>query len=247
MKFFLIVFIFIISFFKVTFSQETKEDLQLSNSLSIFNCEELLVSLDGLAIGVNQNPNSVVFIVIYNNNNPIDNKFLERYFRFYFEVRKLDKTRFKVLFAKFEQGKRIDLWISQNGFSAPNIKAETFSLILPKAEKPILFVRDWLVIEKIDGKLTYVGECPACCIDRIDLDLLADFLNANSQVNARIKVYGKSRKYTKILEKLVRDELINDHKILSNRFQISYQGKDEGIAQLPKNNTSIEIEFVPQK
>ncbi|HMS43054.1 MAG TPA: hypothetical protein PKE69_22690 [Pyrinomonadaceae bacterium] len=202
--------------------------------------------LDGFAVSIMQNPNAVGFVVIYDNNNPIDNKFLEKYIRVYAELRKIDKNRFRVLSAKFEKGKRIDFWVSQNGFSAPNIKEETFSLVLPKAEKPILFVNDWVVIEKIDGKLTYSGECPACCINRIDLDLLADFLNANSQVNARIKIYGKSRKYTKILEKLVRDELINDHKISSNRFQISYQGKDEGIAQLPKNNTSIEIEFFSQ-
>lgn len=247
MKFFLIIFIFIISLFKITFSQETKEDLQLFDSVSVFNCEDLLSRLDGFAVSIMQNPNSVGFVVIYDNNNPIDNKFLEKFIRNYSEFRKFDKNRFKILSAKSEQGKRIDFLINPNGSKQPNIKVANFSFVLPKTEKPILFIRDWVVIEKIDGNLTYFGECSACCIKRIDLDFLADFLNANPQLNTQIKIYGKSRNYTKKLEKLVRDDLINNYKISVNRFQISYQGKDEGIAQLPKNNAIIEIEFVPQK
>ena len=74
---------------------------------------------------------------------------------------------------------------------------------------------------------------------------LVDFEDDTGNLNVLFS--NKNESVFKQSEKLVRDELINDHKILSNRFQISYQGKDEGIAQLPKNNTSIEIEFVPQK
>lgn len=247
MKFVLIVIIFLTFFVKINFSQETQENLPLFDSVSVFNCEDLLSRLDGFTITIGQNPNSVGFVVIYDNNNPIDNKFLERYIRSYSELRKIDKNRFKVLSAKSEQGKRIDFLISQNGSKEPNIKEENFSFVLPKTEKPILFIRDWVVIEKIDGKLTYSSECPACCIKRINLDFLAEFLNANPQLNTQIKIYGKSRNYIKKLEKLVRDELINDYKISVNRFQISYQGKDEGIAQLQKNNAIIEIEFIPQK
>jgi len=247
MKFVLIVFIFLISFVKINFSQETKQDLQLFDSVTVFNCEELLSRLDGFIIKIGQNPNSEGFVVIYDNNNPIDNKFLERYIRSYQEFRKIDKNRFKILTSKPVQGKRIEFWLSQNETILPNIKEVNFSFALPKAEKPILFVRDWIVIENVDGKLTYFGDCAACCIERIDLDFLSKFLESNLQLSAHIKIYGKSRFYTRKLEKLIRNDLINEYKISPKRFRISYQGIDAGIAQLPKNNATIEIEFILQR
>lgn len=247
MKLAIIIFVFLVFFNNASFSQENQKDLQLFDEFSVFNCEELLSRLDNFSVTLYQNPNAIGYVVIYDNGSSIDNKFLERYLLKYRGLRKIDENRFVILTTNLQQNKRIDFWVSQNGITKPNIKEENFSFLLPKTEKPILFVGDWVEIVKIDGKLEYSSYCPACCINDLNLYFLAEFLNANSQFNAFIKIRGKSRFYTQKLEKLVRDELTKDYRIESKRFRISYQGIDEGIAQLPKNNATIEIEFIPQK
>lgn len=239
-----IIFIFLNS---LLFAQEKNDDLQLFDSFSEYNCEYLLYRLDSLLGKTVQSPNSIAYAVIHGDDNFIRNKFLENTFRNHIAFRRFDKNRFIVIPTKAENVFKIELWISKSGKTQPAVREEAFSYNLGKPDKPVLFVREMVEITEIDGRLAYLGDCAACCLETVNLYFLSEILKANPQMNAFIKIYGRSRNHTKKLEKLLRDEMVKEHKIPAERFRISYQGVDEEIVELPKNFATVEIEFVPNK
>lgn len=245
------LFIFFAAFNAPLFAQNNSDDLKLFDSVSVNasltdSCEHLLNRLDMLTIETFQKPETVGYLVIHGGRDPVKNNFLERYFVGYRDLRKIDKDRFVILTAKSEGNLRIDFWLSKNGQTTPNVKTELFSFTLPDGEKPIPFMRETVKIVKTDQQWNYLNTvCAACCIDVFNPDFLAEYLKSNPQHNAQIRIYGRSRSHTKILEKLVRDEILKSN-ISPNRFRISYRGIGKGIAQYPKNYAKIEIEIVPQ-
>jgi len=227
--------------------QESQNDLQIFDSFPAYTCEELLSRLDGFVVsGLRQNQNSKGYVVIYGADDSVKNKFLERYINGYRESRKIDKNRFVIIPTKAAPDFKIEFLLSKSGKTKPNITEEVFPFALTKSDKPVLFVRETVEVVKTEGKWHYYGDCPACCIESYYSDFLSEYLKANPKLYARIKIYGRSKDHKEKLASLIREELITEYEVSSNRFLIRIEGIDEGIAQLPRNLATVEIEFVAQ-
>ncbi len=227
---------------------ESKSDLQIFDSFSDYNCEVLLSRLDALTVdGLGQNPNSKSYVVIYGADDSIKNKFLERYVNDYRESRKIDKNRFVIITTKAKPEFKVEFLISKSGKEKPNVSEEAFSFALTKTGKPLMFVRETVEVVKKDGEWHYYGDCPACCIESYYSDFLAEYLKANPQLNAQIRISGKSKDHKEKLASLIREELVTKYEVSSNRFLIRYVGFDPGLVQLSQSLVTIEIDFVPQK
>jgi hypothetical protein len=231
----------------IAVAQESQNDLRIVDSFSEYNCEVLLSRLDNFAVSLGQNPQSRGYVVIYGADDSIKNKFLERYVNDYRESRIIDKNRFVIISAKANPGFKIEFLISPGGKEKPGVAEEAFSFVLTKTGKPVMFVRETVEVAKREGKWHYYGDCPACCIESYYSDFLAEYLKANPQLNAQIKISGRSKDHKEKLASLIREELITQYEVSSNRFLIRYVGIDQGIVQLSRSLATIEIEFVPQK
>jgi hypothetical protein len=249
MKLTLTFLLLLFVFGKATFAQEeSQNDLQVFDSFSAYSCEDLLSRLDGFVInGLGQNQNNKGYVVIYGADDSIKNKFLERYINHYRESRKIDKNRFVIIPTKAAPNFKIEFLLSKSGKTKPNVTEEVFPFVLTRYDKPVLFVRETVEVVKREGKWHYYGDCPACCIESYYSDFLSEYLKANPKLYARIKIYGRSKDHKEKLSSLIREELITEYEVSSNRFLIRIEGIDEGIAGLPQNLATIEIEFVAQK
>ena len=242
--FLLVLFVF----GNIAAAQENQGDLQIFDSFSEYNCEELLSRLDALAInGLSKNPNSKGYVVIYGADDSIRNKFLERYINDYRESRQIDKNRFVIIPAKANPNFKVEFLLSKSGSQKPNVAPEPFSFVLTQTGKPVMFVRETVEVAKKDGEWHYHGNCPACCIESYYSDFLAEYLKANPQLNAQIRLSGKSKDHKEKLASLIREELVTKYEISSNRFLIRYVGFDPGIINLSESLVTIEIDFVSQK
>lgn len=247
MKLTIIFILFLFVFGKASFAQESQNDLQVFDSFSAYTCEDLLSRLDAfVANGLWQNQNSKGYIVIYGADDAIKNKFLERYINGYRESRKIDKNRFIIIPTKTAPDFKIEFLLSKSGKTKPNVTEQAFPFVLTKSEKPVMFVRETVEVVKKDGKWHYYGDCPACCLESYYSDFLSEYLKANPNLYARIKILGKSKNHNEKLASLIREELVKDYEISSNRFLITTEGMDQLINQQPEASATIEIDFVPQ-
>lgn len=229
-------------------AQEKPNDLRIFDSISDYNCEFLLNRLDYFTLELGKNPNSKGFVVIYGGDDPIRNKFLERYIYGYLNSKKIDKTRFVIVPTKANPTPKVEFLISQSGNEKPNVTEEPFSFVLTKSGKPLIFVRETVEVAKINGEWRYFGgDCVVCCIESYYSDFLAEYLKANPQLNAHITISGKSKDHKEKLASLIREELVRLYEISSNRFLIKYVGFDQGIVNLSKSPVTLEIDFVSQK
>ncbi len=248
MKLTITFLLLLFAFSKTAFAQEeSQNDLQVFDSFSAYNCEELLSRLDAFVINGLQNPNSKGYVVIYGADDSIKNKFLERYINGYQQSRKINKNRFVIIPTKAAPDFKIEFLISKSGKIKPNVAEEVFPFVLTKSDNPVMFVRETVEVVKSEGKWHYYGDCPACCIESYYSDFLAEYLKANPKLYARIKIYGRSKDHKEKLASLIREELITEYEVSSNRFLIRIEGVDEGIVQLPQNLATVEIDFVAQK
>lgn len=243
-----IIVLFILAFQKASFSQQNQENPQLFAAISGYTCEYLLRRLDGFIAEIGKKPASVGYVVIYANKDSIENMFLERFMEKYRTASRIDKNRFVILTSSAKKDRRFEFWLSEDSAKKPDVAEERFSLALPPTGKPVLFVRSTVEVAKIDGKWMYVeSDCADCCIETVALDYLDVFLKANPQLNAEIRLYALTRNYTDKLDSLIREEMVIERKISSNRFRILYKGVDEVTAKLPENMATVEIEFIPQQ
>lgn len=243
-----LAFLFLIFAFGISaFAQEIQTDLRVFHSFSEYNCEGLLANLDNFGVELGQNPNAKGYVVIYGADDSIRNKFLERYVYDYRDSRKIDKNRFVIIPAKANPDFKVEFLVSKSGNEKPGVAKEPFSFLLTNTGKPVMFVRETVEVAKIDGEWHYTGDCAACCIESYYSDFLAEYLKANPQLNAQIRLSGKSKDHKEKLASLIREELVTKYEISSNRFLIRYVGFDQGIVNLSKSLVTIEIDFVPQK
>jgi hypothetical protein len=235
-------------FGKTAFAQvESQNDLQVFDSFSAYSCEDLLSRLDGFVInGLGQNQNSKGYVVIYGADDSVKNKFLERYVNDYRESRKIDKNRFIIIPTKAADFK-VEFLLSKSGKIKPNVTEEPFPFVLTKSDKPVMFVRETVEVVKKEGKWHYYGDCPACCLETYYSDFLAEYLKANPQLNAQIRIYGRSKDHKEKLASLIREELVTKYEVSSNRFLIRYEELDQSRTKLPLDQANIEIDFVSQK
>ncbi len=245
-----IIFAFIILFisFQIHFGQERKSDLYLFDSVTEPNCEYLLNRLDSQAVEIQNNPESVGYIVIFGGSNPVENQFIERFVRSHFVMKKQDKNRFITLTTKGDEKTKIEFWISKRG-GKPLINEIKFDYILENISKPVLFVQDAVEIADNDGKLIFFGDCAACCLRTINIYVLSEFLKVNPKINAQITIKNKSKKGADKLAKLILDEAEKEFQIESNRLKIKYGGKGQwNVSDEYLNKLSdVEIWLVPQK
>jgi len=248
MKLIITFLLLLFAFGKTAYAQENQSDLQVFDSFSAYACEDLLSRLDAFAInGLGQNQNAKGYVVIYGADDSIKNKFLERYINDYRESRKIDKNRFVIIPTKSAPDFKVEFLISKSGKTKPNVTEEAFPFVLTKSDKPVMFVRETVEVVKREGKWHYYGDCPACCIESYYSDFLAEYLKANPKLYARIKIYGRSKDLKEKLASLIREELVTKYEVSSNRFLIRIEEIDQGIAGLPPNLATIEIDFVSQK
>lgn len=235
------------AFGKIATAQESQNDLRIFYSFSEYDCENLLATLDNFVYELRLNSNSKAFVVIYGADDSIRNKFLERYVNDYRDSRKIDKNRFVIIPAKANPNFKVELLVSKSGNEKPKVEQEPFSFVLTKSGKPVMFVRETVEVMQKEGKWHYFGNCRACCIESYYSDFLAEYLKANPQLNAQITISGKSKDHKEKLASLIREELLSNYEISSNRFLIRYVGIDPGIVGLSKSLVTIEIDFVSQK
>ncbi len=240
MKLTLTFLLLLFAFCKTAFAQdESQNDLQVFDSFPAYNCEELLSRLDAFVINGLQNPNSKGYVVIYGADDSIKNKFLERYVNGYRESRKIDKNRFVIIPTKAAPDFKVEFLLSKSGKLKPNVTEEVFPFVLAKSDNPVMFVRETVEVVKREGKWHYYGDCPACCIESYYSDFLAEYLKANPKLYAQIKIYGRSKDHKEKLASLIREELVTEYEVSSNRFLIRIEGLNEGIAGLPQNLATI--------
>jgi hypothetical protein len=235
------------AFGKIATAQVNQGDLRIFYSFSQYDCETLYANLDNFAVELGQNPNSKGYVVIYGADDSIRNKFLERYVNDYRNSRIIDKNRFVIIPAKANPDFKVEFIVSKSGREKPNVEQEPFSFVLTKTGKPVMFVRETVEVAQRNGKWHYYGDCRACCIESYYSDFLAEYLKANPQLNAHIRISGRSKDHKEKLASLIREELITKYEVSSNRFLIRYVGINPGIVGLSKSLATIEIEFVPQK
>lgn len=245
-KFFFVLTI-LLACFQICLGQKKQENLTLLDSVVEPNCEYLLNRLDYLLAETFKNPQSVAHVVI-RGGNPIQNKFYERAVRNHSRFRNFDESRFVAISSKSDSKLEIDFVVSNNEDAKPDVIAQNSPYSLPVSDKPIMFAQETVEVVKIDGKLTFIGYSDVSCgIETANLNLLSEFLKSNTQLNANIKIYSKTRRRAKQLERLIRKDGIDDYKIPITRLKFAYSGIDRGIAKLPGNISTIEIELVPTR
>ncbi len=248
MKLTITFLLLLFAFGKTASAQESQNDLQIFDAFSDYNCELLMSRIDAFVNdGLGRNPTSKGYIVIYGGGDSIKNKFLERYVNGYLNSRKIDKNRYLIIPSKANPDFKIEFLLSKSGKEKPNIKEEVFPFVLTKSDKPVMFVRETVEVVKTDGKWHYIGDCPVCCIESYYSDFLAEYLKANPQLNAQIRIFGRSKDHKEKLASLIREELVTQYEVSSNRFLIRYEEISQSLTQLPMNSATIEIDFVSQK
>lgn len=238
-------FLLLLAAFQFCFSQEDKQKLVLLNSFTKPVCEELLVNLESFTSLINNDSNSIGYIVIYGGLNSFENNFYKRYINYRLKLWKLNANRFSVITAKGEDELKVDFWISKDG-GKPKVSEEDFRYDLPQTKRRYLFVEESGEIVNVNGKPSFVGDCSACCIESLDLDLLSKFLESNPKFNAHIIIYNKttSKRATKFI-KVISDAAVIDYKIPRKRLRITYGGNKEGIYVWNKNMSSLWVWLVP--
>lgn len=232
---------------QITFGQE-KQDLKLFDSiseLSELNCEDLLVKLDGFNIETLNHPNSKGYILIKNGENQLDNVFYHLSIKNYLQSRKIPQEKSKLVSVKGEKQIKLEFWISENG-EKPNFKEENFSYKLNET-KSHHFVEESMELAKTEGKNYLIGDCSACCIRTSSYGILANFLNANPNLDAKIIIYTKNpnREFNKVA-KMIFDEFTKE-KIPRNRLKIVSGKKKEGLYLLDYHISVLNVSLTPNK
>lgn len=224
-------------------AQETK--WIFADSVEEPNCEYLLNRLDYLAIETRQRAGAVGHMVIRNGPDPVKNHFYHRYLYKYLTWYKLDKQRYIITSAKGSEKLRVDLWTSLEGIkTAPASVPEEASLKLETPQDRVLFVDTSVEVVKIDGKITYIEDCGSCCIETLDFGLLSQLLEANPQWHARIAIGGATRSRGRQVFRLIRADLAEIQSPAAKRIRFSIGKRFYGLAELPRNISSVKVELV---
>lgn len=242
---FLFAFLISLAAVQFCFSQGNEQKLALLNSFTKPTCEELLANLEGFTSLINNESNSVGYIVIYGGINSFENNFYERYLNQRLKLWKVNANRLTVITAKGGNELKIEFWTSKNG-ERPKISEENFRYDLPQTNRRYLFVEASGEIVNSGGENDFAEDCSACCVETFDLDLLSKFLKSNPKFNAHIFVYNKStlKRAAKFI-KVISDAAVTDYKIPRQRLKITYGGKKEGIYVWNKNMASLWVWLVP--
>lgn len=181
----------------IAIAQKEEAKPVLQDRLIEPNCEHLLAVLDALASKVHKNPGSKGYVVIYCGSDVIENAIYKRLIENHKLFRNFDKNRFLTITSKGVKNLKIETLFSISG-EKPKIENEKFSLKFSNLSKPILFSNDLLQLVKIEGKLTYIDYgCEGCCMHYFDPYLLSNLLQANPELNVKIKIFSKSKNLAK--------------------------------------------------
>jgi hypothetical protein len=225
-------------------AQKNVDDPRLWDSFNASGCEYLLNRLDGVIGDAFQKPTSKIFLVLRAGENPIQNYFYERYVRKGIAFRKLPLDRVSVISAKGNGRLGLDFWISDSGLMSPKVNPTVFDLALPSSESKIPFATDTVEVVKIGGRWEYLaGDCVACCIETVDIELLSRFLKANPHLRANVSVYTESRRTWNRLSKLLRSE-VRSYSVPDKRVRIHFGHTQNWVEGFASNIATIEIQLV---
>ncbi len=85
------------------------------------------------------------------------------------------------------------------------------------------------------------------CVENINLYFLAEFLNANPNLNARFLIHNRTAKGADRLAKLILSEGVNGAKIDRKRLITKYAGKNEDGNGRLANISDVEVWLVSAK
>lgn len=243
MKILLTLFLLIFTF-QISFGQE-KQSLKLVDSFSELNCEDLLVRLDGFNIEIFNHPNSKGYILIKNGENQLDNVFYHLFIKDYVHSRKIPQEKSQLISVKGDKQINIEFWMSEGG-EKPNFTEENFNYKLNET-KSHYFVEESVELAKIDGKNILIGDCSACCIRTFSSEILANFLNANPNLDAKIIIYTKNpnREFNKVAKIIV--DKFREEKIPQNRLKIVSGKKKDGLYLLDYHISVLSVSLIPNK
>lgn len=205
-------FFFVILFLTITFqlciAQETKATLL--DEFGATNCCDEGARLDGLAIHLQENPNSKGFVVIYfgENTQPIRKFFQENWVKNYLYIsRGIDKNRIEFLRGAEKDKYQIQLWITDDISKKPEFIGSKWDYILPNKRAYQFYS------SKDDG-----GPCNS----PFSIELFVNFLSANSNKRGHIVIIGSSAKELQKTKTELSKELFDKYNIPQKRIKFFF-------------------------
>lgn len=224
------IFVILVLIIGNVFTQNEDTDLILKDSVEKPNCEFLQLILDHLIVDVQNEPNSIGYIVIFGSSDIIENAVYQRSIIAHNRFRNADKNRVKIITVKSEKRLKIETWLGKNG-NKPEYQESELSMKFPTSDKPILFLKDMLDIVEIDGRLTYFNyEEPLCSVN---LFLLSALLEANPNLNVEINIFAKKRNLAESVKEIIIREDIKPPDISLERINFKL-GKKPNLSESEK-------------
>jgi hypothetical protein len=227
--------------FQICFAQ-TKSNVKLFDKFGSLNYSDLRGRMDNFLVALRDEPNSVGLIVFNNQTEPmILLAFYEDTLKYHVKARRFPENRIRFVKAIPQSDFKVEFWISRNDEKPVVEEAENHLVLNPSncylfADNPVFIY---------EGKLEYSHESE-CILEAVNFKLLAEYLNANPEMNAQIFVYNNKMSRANQLINLIVSEATKDYEISRNRFKIKYGGIDQGIAQLPSNISTVKVWLVPK-
>lgn len=225
-----ILFIPIILFacLQFCFAQE-KPEAKLFDHFSKVNCEDFWARFDNFFVKLQNEPDSVGYIIIYGEKNSLRvNLGYEKLTDGIVRFRNLDRSRLIIVRGEEKVAIHIEFWSVPAGADKPNFIEGSMNLTV-KQNKPFI--------------LNGYSEGNDICPTNTSIKLFADYLSANPSMLGHLIITDKSNKNSANTEKDLLNHLISQHKISRNRLKV-FHVKDRNY---PYDFSNIEFWLVPQK
>lgn len=204
MKYFLLAFLALMFGSQVCFAQKAPI---LLDEFSATNCCDEGARLDGLAIYLQENPNSKGFVIIYPNQNAnsLRKFFQENWVKKYlYYNRGIDKNRITFLRGESRDKYIVQLWTATDLLTKPNFIEANWNYTLPNKRKYQFYTAE-----------NDFGPCDSS----FTTELFADFLSANPDKKGYISISSNSKSKIRESKDKISKVLFGNYKIPSNRIK----------------------------
>ena len=219
----LFVLIILLASFQVCSGQE-KPVVRLVDEFQKTNCEDFLARIDNLGIQLQNEPNSIAYIITFGENNQTLNNFgYEQGFKDALISLRRDKSRYVFAHGEDKDNLVTQFWIVPAGADKPQYIEGNWSYeIEPK--KPFIFYNSFWQ----DGICPYLPR----------FELYSKFLTANQNLRGNVVIYEKNAKKFRQVEKKLLDDLVTNYKVQRNLIKFFFVKKDI---------SGVEFWLVPQR
>jgi hypothetical protein len=224
----LLVSVILFASFQICFGQE-KTEAQLVDEIGGTNCEDFWARFDNFSNGLQNDPTSIGYIIIYGKKNALHtNLKYERLTDGIVRFKNLDRRRLKIIQGEEKDSIHIEFWRVPAGAETPAFVQGNWNLAI-KQNKPFI----------LRGYSEGDGICPT----NTSVKLFADYLTANPNMRAHIVITGKTSENLANTAKEVENQLIFEHNIPLNRLKFFFVKNKT----FPYKFDDIEFWLVPQK